>query len=245
MQQRRGVARRAALKKVNMSRAVARRVQQQLLSGGVGGVRRRGGARLVTFLRSLSVSHRPQEQAQRLCARRPRVAARGAAAAAAGRSAHAGAVAPPACASPSPAHAATAMGDDSLYLTDERVRGRRSGARAQQRTDRGMRCVRSQYVGQRRLRGVHDVVPFCYGTVAWFIGKKARHGASQRQRHARRGRTDGTRTLAHAERAGRALAPLDRLPAQRERRGPDARDLKGARATRCAHPLRTRKRRMP
>jgi hypothetical protein len=27
---------------------------------------------------------------------------------------------------------------------------------------------------------VEDVVPFCYGTVAWFIGKKARARARQR-----------------------------------------------------------------
>ena len=44
-------------------------------------------------------------------------------------------------------------------------------------------CV--QYAGQRRLRDVEDVVPFCYGTVAWFIGKKARARARRATHTAR------------------------------------------------------------
>jgi len=39
---------------------------------------------------------------------------------------------------------------------------------------------RPQYAGQLRLRGVQDVVPFCYGTVAWYIGKKARRAPPRR-----------------------------------------------------------------
>ena len=39
---------------------------------------------------------------------------------------------------------------------------------------RALTHVFAQYAGQLRLRGVQDVVPFCYGTVAWYIGKKVR-----------------------------------------------------------------------
>jgi hypothetical protein len=69
-------------------------------------------------------------------------------------------------------------------------------------------------------------VPFCYGTVAWFIGKKVRVARS-----ALLYTLLPLRLLLHkTEHAGGALAPLDRLRARRRRRGPDARHLAGTRA---------------
>jgi hypothetical protein len=77
---------------------------------------------------------------------------------------------------------------------------------------------RSQYAGQLRLRGVQDVVPFCYGTVAWYIGKKVRRARHRRTRAALTRRVFPFRAFAACrvlERPGRALAPLDGVPARR------------------------------
>jgi hypothetical protein len=84
-----------------------------------------------------------------------------------------------------------------------------------------------QFFGQRRLRGVEDVVPFCYGTVAWFLGKKVRAGV-------RCVTSTAVHALTLAQNAehrwtGRALAPLECLPARPQQRGPHARHLAGAR----------------